>query len=464
MSKVQFFAQADGSTLANFTSPSTGFAAQLSDAIVSVGWTRIPDPNGGMVNFANLTAAMLTAIALTTNNHIPIPNNLQRFQGAHDSSGATSYTGTFSDNALVDWVTESGVSFICLVNPNTLFGSVTAVGNASGGNTAYTYSILAGGTMPPVGSSVKFANLAANNNGTFVVQSVTTTSVVVNNPSGTAQTGQTGSIVMASTCATDLYDGGSLGSTATGHGHWAVYPFEIFTTGDAASATNPIYLKLTYSNNTSAGPLYTPNVSIIVGTGVINSGTGTNYMQLTGNVVAEARGTGSAESTTQFECDVQSESGGSLSFLMWRNQSQASLILVLDRARDINGAMQDSYVFYGLSQSFGNTAKWQIIFKPGTGALFPVNADNAWPSLVVSSTTTSLSVGGLVCVTPIFPLVGYVGNPILAAIGIRANDCVEGETVNVVMYGATHTYLVTKLSMGSTAFGAASNGVGIRWE
>jgi len=78
-----------------------------------------------------------------------------------------------------------------LVSPNTLGGSLsvalTSVNNASGGNTVYNATsgldaIISGTTVTIFGFT------AANNNGVFTVVSSTSTTLTVNNPSGTSAT------------------------------------------------------------------------------------------------------------------------------------------------------------------------------------------------------------------------------------------------------------------------------------
>src|SRR5271157_162278 len=72
--------------------------------------------------------------------------------------------------------------------------SITAVGNAAGGNTTYTgvfdpYSL-------PVGATATIAGLVASvNNGSFTIVSCSTSSLVVANAVGTAATSQTGYVV-----------------------------------------------------------------------------------------------------------------------------------------------------------------------------------------------------------------------------------------------------------------------------
>lgn len=67
--------------------------------------------------------------------------------------------------------------------------ALTAVANASGGNTVYTCAALVDQSANTLtGWTVTISGLASNNNGTFVVVSNTSGAITVNNPNGTLQT------------------------------------------------------------------------------------------------------------------------------------------------------------------------------------------------------------------------------------------------------------------------------------
>lgn len=483
MTKVQFFAPTDTSTAANFGNFQTGWAAQLSNAIVAVGWARVSDPNNVFphrdVNgsFDNITTAMLTAITSTTNARIPVPAGNGRYQGAFDTTGATAYTGAgITDNTTVDFVTSAGVTYICMQTTQVIgngTNGITSVSNPAGSQWQFnsanaSFAFRAGDTIKITAGTVN--PISANNQGTFTIAAspAPTASAfqVTAAFAGTVET-KNGTITEATAPANDLFTGVTLTGLV---GHWAIYCFEVFVQTDTAASTNPTYLKLTYNPITASGPTWEANISIIIGTSVVNTGTATNYMQITGNIfnsgvaAYETRfGFASVPTGVFFECDVSSESGGSLNFLMWRTNTVATCV-VIDRSRDSNGAMTDLYVFVGtLGAASSSGTKSQVLMKQGTGAIVPPLIETAWPTIVMGTTST-VAFGGNVTASPLFPIVGWVGNPILAATAFKAADVVEGGILNVILYGTTHPYLIFKTNVGSAVWGTGSGAVGIRWE
>jgi hypothetical protein len=121
------------------------------------------------------------------------PNTLQDIRMAFNSTGnlivASDSVGDVSGVVEVDTITPTG-AFSVLYNTltnSTLTDALTAVSNASGGNTTYT------GTFSPIlpaGSAVTITGFtnAGNNNGQFTIVSCTSTQLVVNNPAGMAET------------------------------------------------------------------------------------------------------------------------------------------------------------------------------------------------------------------------------------------------------------------------------------
>ena len=143
----------------------------------------------------------------------------------------------------------------------------------------------------------------------------------------------------------------------------------------------------------------------------------------------------------------------------------------MDRAKDTNGNDLDAYVTFLLQGNSGTNpiSAAQTLFKPSTGTVFPAalytsttSATNpVWPALSVYPSLSSLSVNGLLPALPIFPLVGYVGNPLLGAVCFKSGDCFEGGLANAYVYGSIHTFLTTNTGLGTNI---SNGGIGIRWE
>jgi hypothetical protein len=123
-------------------------------------------------------------------NSNSVPNHIRM---AFDSLGnldvASDNIGGTAGQIEVDQVPPGGGTPAVLYNTttkSTATYALTQAGNESSGYTTYT------GTIPPtlcVGSSVTITGFATTaNDGTFIVQSCTSTTLVVNNPSGTMDT------------------------------------------------------------------------------------------------------------------------------------------------------------------------------------------------------------------------------------------------------------------------------------
>jgi hypothetical protein len=105
--------------------------------------------------------------------------------------------------------------------------------------------------------------------------------------------------------------------------------------------------------------------------------------------------------------------------------------------------------------------------KPALGT--PVINSVAGASGIVSTAgaTTTMNVFGTAPVMPIFPLVGYVANPLLGLVGFNSADVTDGGVFPVWMYGSTHNYMAinNQTAAGSTLNNVATGVVpGIRWE
>ena len=76
-----------------------------------------------------------------------------------------------------------------------------------------------------------------------------------------------------------------------------------------------------------------------------------------------------------------------------------------------------------------------------------------------------------ICVFPVFPMIGYLGNPLTGVIALKAGDAAEGAIINVTLFGTTHPYLLSKQGGSSVGgpsnFGPSASGscaCGIRWD
>lgn len=254
--------------------------------------------------------------------------------------------------------------------------------------------------------------------------------------------------------------------------HWCPYNYEVWQANDSQQSTNPIFLRLLYdvsdATHTACG------VKFMVGTAT----TGTGW--ISGNMIALAEqvlvpATTNGQGGTLYECDFcwDAAAAGSVSFMMWRSTISVSsllpITLVIERARDASGNSLDAYTFVYWGGATAATHGSAVIFKPGTGSSYPGGTTNAGiPTVNISDNTTNTTINGLAVASPVFPFVGYIGNPGLQGLFMRSGDCAEGGLVTVVLYASSHTYLMSKPQwaghMLSNAGNVTCGATGIRWE
>jgi hypothetical protein len=237
------------------------------------------------------------------------------------------------------------------------------------------------------------------------------------------------------------------------------YYFEIYKSQDSLSSTCPMYVKFGYLHNTSNGPM----LGVVAGTNSNGAGA------LSGNVTNGGTDVQSSTSPTNsgsvlYECDASYTTlGGSFQMIMWRGaeSTNRNLTLIVERALDSTGNPTID-TFFNVAIGGANIL-FQSLYKAGAGLTMPAAGGSfvRWPTISNQNPTTA--VNGLFAASPIFPLVGYVANPLLGAVVFGQNDVVAGSRINVVIYGTSHTYLVCKAGVNTVTGGGATS-VGIRWE
>jgi hypothetical protein len=238
--------------------------------------------------------------------------------------------------------------------------------------------------------------------------------------------------------------------------HWIVYNYEIWKSNGSNSSTAPIYLKLVYA---SFG-LNTPGVVFDVGTQ--NPSTG----QIGGNHLGEnLLGVNSATGVgNTFECDFSGDADN-FAMILWRNAVPISAaipaLLFIDRTRDQSGNALSTFFTVGANSNNFARNFWTVFNSATGGVIGPFSGQWPYPA---QFTVSGLAYQGLTPMLPLFPLPGYVANPCLMCIGMMTNDFSDGQLVNAVLYGGSHTFMMSK----STAINHANFGTltyaGIRWE
>lgn len=279
----------------------------------------------------------------------------------------------------------------------------------------------------------------------------------------------------------DMYEN-VLGTAAGVHGNanqpgtditkWKRVVADLFVSNDSLSSTNKMYVRLQYGMTTTGGDF--PYIYIYAGS---SSDGSTNITQnnFWGSTTPVSMVSGSSVSTTgptPWESNFSGTSGR-FSMIMWRgyniSASSPGLVLIIDRSKDNSGNDTDAY--WTLIWCNGNSVNGSVsIFKPGTGTIgqFELNANTAIHTINVGS--VSFSLNNSLCIFPVFPMVGFVGNPLLGAISLRNQDAFEGAVMQATLYGTAHTYLLSKVGNstlgGPSCFGpgTAASACGIRWE
>lgn len=386
------------------------------------------------------------------------------------SGGSTVYNGSFpggASNAYVNWwftVTgcdnpQNNGSWICTASTASTITLANGAGVSepspsgsplmisSANSQVYLWGSAITGYQDAdfVGQEFVIAGyLNGGNNGIFECvwsgsgyQSV----FVVNAPSGVSEVPSGTPTII---CLTDPAT-----SSAMTHAQWAPYYYEIWQTNDALNATSPIYLRLVYFSQSSAlngsGAGATPQILFSVGTRVTNgfiSGNALNGASSPIELLVQPSASSGASAT--YECDF-SGSAGDFSMHMWRNVGPSSTwTFVIDRGKNSGGADVDTY--FTVLSAQGSYAKYQQqIFKQSAGTRCPNNIDTYWET--IDGSQSSYQQNGLVPALPIFPLIGYVGNPLFQAVAIANGDVsVDGEQIAISVYGAPHTYMVSQNS------------------
>ncbi len=498
LQKLQSYLNYDASTVGYYKSLAQGIGA----ALATLGWVLAGD--AGQVNWANVIS--------------PPP--------AGDYSHVTSWGGAWSAGLgflANQVVTDSGLTYECIAqNYNTLSlvvqntavtESISAV-VSSGGTGIYTMPTDA------LGASDGYAGYLftvtgctpSQNNGIFICTGSTTTSLTLANPSAYSASGLTGSAesyatncgfygsyvsaspvnnsyvglsvtttgfvnsanntTFAVTASTTNWVFGAVAGTFESHSgtitiatapasdptHFQPYNYEIYVSNGPLSATAPIYLKLIYgvNSNSSYGTIVYYQIGTSQGNGIIGGNVfnaGATRVLCGGNI--------NATGATTYECDFCGNAD-KFAMIVLRPLVSCCGVLAIDRGKDNSGNDIGTYaVVLASTSSIGGG--YQVIFPSGGGAaVSPATVSAYWPCIY--DTQSSAALGGTAPIFLAFPMIGFMANPCIGGIAMHTGDSSEGELVNVTMYGATHTFLMTQNAAGGGAVLASNAAVGIQWE
>jgi hypothetical protein len=432
----------------------------------------------------NVPDAMFTTGGNNSNN---FPSGgTQRFRGAYVSDTPSFTTGATTNNlTLLTMATPHGLDLTRAIgqalNISGATGSFVFLNTNPGGTTTGTNgwpitAITALTITVNTGSSPRadIASSATVGTGTPQWQITTTAS---SNPDYDTCLYQGDLYGLTTNSGLQNFAGtpGNTPTTATG---WRRFSQDMFVSNDTLSSTNKLYFRVLYgANNTAVSGLATPSPSFSFGNGSDGSGNiNINYSWPIGAGVFSPTGGNAANTgTAQWETNFSGTSGR-LSVILWRGftgttaQNNApTTILIIDRSKDNSGNDTDAYWNIAYSGFQSSTVGWsyqQSILKPGTGGagIADFSQTTAIGAIHTLQVLNSQSYNNQIPVMPIFPVIGYVGNPLLGGIAMKSGDTSEGALVQVSLYGTTHPFLMTARG-GANHFGANGNcAAGIRWE
>jgi len=351
----------------------------------------------------------------------------------------------------------SVMSFINLNNSTANWVNLTNNNSPSNGFT--TVNALVGHLLTVAG----YSGGASGNNGTYTVTSNAAISDISANScfcctfTGTNATQTNITVTEATHPASDPI-------------HWMPYNYEIWKSNGPLSTAAPIYIKIVYAAAiatalaSQGATSQTP--AMIFDFGSANPTTG----QLGGNHVGEqVHGFNSASGVGAFyECDFCAPNGDEIAFIMWRNAAATSVsiptVVFIDRTKDQSGNALGTFFTVGFVTA--NTSQREYtVFNQQTGGVinYQPNLGNALGWTFPIFPVTGGAYQGLTPVLPIFPIPGYVANPCLMAVAMKQNDFTDGQLVNAVFYGGSHTFLMSKSNtVDQPQLNAAYPG--IRWE
>ena len=238
---------------------------------------------------------------------------------------------------------------------------------------------------------------------------------------------------------------------------WSTYWMEIWSMVSAGLTT--FYIKLEYGcTATASHPFFT----IQFGSAYV-----TNSGVLSGNVSSVEQGCEDSAGATSSECDWASDGQNWFGMYMHRANTTHSCFVAFERA--ISGqtggapvySTSNQYITY-LVAFVGPVWHQCSVFLSGAVA---TSIRNAWASDVEIFAVGTQVVNNITPACPIFPLVGWVGNPLTVVQTYSVSDCVEGTTVSSTVYGSAMSFLVSINAFIKTLGGTnAANGIGLKWQ
>jgi len=223
-----------------------------------------------------------------------------------------------------------------------------------------------------------------------------------------------------------------------------------------------VYFKFEYGNISTN----TPSIGFQMGTAITTTGALASsglrtFREIIGYTSATASG------ATTYETDFYADgtpglTGGKFAMIGWRTGTNQQWFLGWERSKNNFGVDTGLYMAYVIGLNPNTAWRQSALFLTG-GTNFGVRTTSNAMSIYMGN-NTSLQTGSGIAVAPVFPSVGYFGNPLSIIVGLANQDTSEGSVFTTLVYSANHNYLMTKASWATYFASSADSGFAMRWE
>lgn len=307
-----------------------------------------------------------------------------------------------------------------------------AISSATGNGATATYNYTNTNGILKAGQSVVITLFVAQPgfNGTFTIKTLTATQFTVTNTTNASETVAAQGVVTAISCNTTK-GAATLPPTNTN----SIY--EIWGMGDTLQATNPVILKILYT--TGSATTTAPGLNVVLATATDGAG------NITGGTtgVVNVLGIGSATFSASVFNSYIAGSTNRITLGTWLNSglSGARGVLAVERSHDSTGADTASYVSLALYGQGNATPVTQYSVIAST----QTTKETKLAVIGVTSTGTG-SFGVSTLLSPVFPVVGAVGNPMINVLVGKSADWTDATQFSFTMYNTARNYLVVNNS------------------
>lgn len=452
MSTVTFSVGEDNTTCSTFYN----WAHRISTAMATFGWVQTGDTGQVVwpVSIVNISAVSWNGATATYTYTL--------LQGPGLVSGQTiiitgcttaAMNGTFVITGLPLSTTFTTANATAASSEsetaNHAFGGVNpqiAISNAIGNGSTNTYTYTNTYGTLRTGMSVVITGCTTSGfNGTFIVASINSGAGTFTTTTGISHASEveTGTgLITSNTCATTIATATTTASSLPPSVGGGNVVFETWTMADALNSTFPIIIRIGYMTNNAAAA----NPALQVASGTTTDGAG----NLTGNAIIGPTNILGFTATTLNTSTAPSYLSGStnrLTMALWPSTPAHIGFYSIERSHDSAGNDTASYATV-------------TIITGGASAVVPVQTSFTPTAVttgevkipcITKTGTGSGSFGTSTLLSPAFPIVGAIGNPLTNVLVGKSVDWSDQVQFSFTMYNTTRGYITSN----STAVNAA---------